>query len=195
MARAAARRSPTIASDIDSGEESRAVELLAPFHKRFASMSTLLTSLPLISRFSIRSATVLDLLRHIHAAFVFSPSLLGIHELQDLSFCRWPDVPVPLRILRPDELAVVVEDHVAVSVSHFESERGSVFEVRQMIARERVSQCVVLSSRLASVRDFMAKIGGLPRPICRPSLWTTPPFNRLRPRRFTNGKGRGRMWN
>ena len=37
----------------------------------------------------------------------------------------------------------------------------------------------------------MAKIGGLPRPICRPSLSIRPPFNRSHLHRFTSGKGVG----
>ena len=39
----------------------------------------------------------------------------------------------------------MIEDHSAVGVSHFEGERRSVFEVRQMIRGEAVSQCVVRS--------------------------------------------------
>ena len=37
----------------------------------------------------------------------------------------------------------------------------------------------------------MAKIGGLPRPICLLFLRISPRFSRSPPRRFTNGKGRG----
>src|SRR5205807_2330714 len=56
-------------------------------------------------------------------------------ERHDLSFRLWSYVPVPLSLLRPDKLPVVIEDHPAVGVSHFERERGRVVEVRQVIAR------------------------------------------------------------
>jgi len=56
---------------------------------------------------------------------------------------RWFDVPVSLSILWPHKLAVVIEDHPAVGVSHYERERSGVFEMRQMIGRERVSKRVV----------------------------------------------------
>jgi hypothetical protein len=70
-------------------------------------------------------------------AFFLSHKISSVRcELHDLLFCRWPDVPVPLRIIWPNELAVVIEDHPAVGVSHFERERGRVVEVRQVIARE-----------------------------------------------------------
>jgi hypothetical protein len=62
---------------------------------------------------------------------------------QDLFARRWADVPVPLRFLRPHELAVVIEDHPAVGVSHFQRERRRVVEVRQMVARERMPQRVI----------------------------------------------------
>ena len=51
--------------------------------------------------------------------------------------------PVSLSILWPHKLAVVIEDHPAVGVSHYERERSGVFEMRQMIGRERVSKRVV----------------------------------------------------
>ena len=72
------------------------------------------------------------------------------YKLHDLFFCRWRDVPVSLRVLWPNKLAVVIEDHPTVGVSHFKSERGRVVEVRQVVGRERVSQRVVWPISYAS---------------------------------------------
>ncbi len=63
---------------------------------------------------------------------------------------RWPDVPKPLGVLWPNQLAVVIKDHPAVGVSHFQRERGRVFEVRQVnIGRIRQSKTILARSYAA----------------------------------------------
>lgn len=66
-------------------------------------------------------------------AFCFFVAISGVRRnLHDVLSCRWPDAPVPPRVLRPNKSAVVAEDHSAVGVSHVQRERGGILEVRQM---------------------------------------------------------------
>jgi len=64
------------------------------------------------------------------------------HERHDLVLSCWVDVPIPLGSLRPNEFAVVLEDHVG-RIAHLQGQRCGIVEVRQMVAGKRVPQGVV----------------------------------------------------
>ena len=76
-------------------------------------------------------------------AFLFHGRSVLRHERHDLFGCCWPDVPIPLRLFRPNEFAVVSECYPAVVMTKLQRGCGSVLEVRQVIAGEAVSRRVV----------------------------------------------------
>src|SRR5206468_625359 len=71
------------------------------------------------------------------------PASVLRRDLHDLFRGCWPDIPKPLSLSRLNELAVMRECYPAVMVTKFQGCRGSVLEVRQMIAGEAVTQCVL----------------------------------------------------
>jgi hypothetical protein len=62
--------------------------------------------------------------------FCARASFSSRHERDDLRDWRWFDIPVTLSLFRSNKFAVVIKDHPAVGVPHFQRKRGGVFEMR-----------------------------------------------------------------